>query len=723
MKRNTANAICHTTRLLSCLAFLSSSKFVKATTICEPGYFSVTGYGSDCQVCPPGTYSEVRGADFCTPCLDTIFRGEGANAAELWNGDLYCFHSGSTDDDILDSNSEDVLPPRKFMAPSSSPSSVTSKSDDPFLPTEVFRKMTQEELHSLLSSNDEGIENNSFVLHGRLHQCPARHDMIAYPILVAIFLIMLIAVLEFILPLNFATFAWLAVEYLQMLYLIGISSDSWSPAARFLFEKLVPVFAIDFHASFSLKCIMGDSLPQIEAADQLLVLSLPIIFYILSTFLAKISKNRIIIEETVSRWTAVLLYVGYLKLVLSSLEALKFPQSLSADPLSDWVNSNSFYSTLGGIAGLIIYGLIFPIWFLQGLYRRNFLNLALAEDREGNDEGGIQDSRRKTLIKRKNRIFVTIGILPIDFQQTVWWWPGIWMLRKLVLSIIWYIFPDKQSLLLDLFLWSNFMILIGQYHKQPLGDDETNYYSIGTMDAVLQSFLAATIPIAIALSYAQSADMKSRSMVRQQVEDVFVLFIFTASFLYLVVIIGMCCMRPEPRFRSLVSQLVVANNKKDQNKNNIDTFETPTADSTIEEPIDESLMLPTLSVEETDSRNKTKEIDFFAAGKDRAWTCPSTNMGYGFSSSHSSPYLGGQADEEGYIRERYGGDLSSSASSPKFDRSDSTIGTADEDGGIEDDTQTLYEEVWVDEETGEEIIDPEQGDWMDAETGLPVVHP
>ncbi len=743
MKRNNANTFRHATRLLLSLALISSSKLVKAAKICEPGYFSLTENGSHCEVCPPGTFSEVRGAEFCTPCLDTIYRGEGANAAELWNGDLYCFHSGSTDDDddILDSYSGDALPRRTFAAPSSSPSSVISKSNIPFSPTEAFLStpdietkqggtVTQDELHSSIPSSDQGLEKNSFEMHGRLHQCSEIREMIAYPILVIIFLIMLIVVLEFILPVNFATYAWLAVEYLQMLYLIGISSGSWSPAARFLFHKILPVFAIDFNESFSLKCIMGDNLPQIEAADQLMVLSLPLLFFIVSTFLTKISKNRIVIEQTVSRWMAVLLYVGYLKLVLSSLETLKFPKSLSAEPLSDWVNSNLFYSTLGGIAGLIFYGLIFPIWFLQGVYRRNLLNLTLADDREENEEGGIQDSKRKKYIKRKNQIFMTLGTLPIDCQQTVWWWPGIWMMRKLALSIIWYIFPDEQFLLLDLFLWTNFVILICQHHKRPFGDDNKNFYSIGTFDSVLQSFLAAMIPIAFALSWAHDADMKRHSMIRQRVEDAFVLFVFTASFLYLVVVIGMRCMQPEPRFRNLISQLVVTtntntntNNKKNENRNDNNASEIQNADSAIQEQINEHLMLPTLSVEETDSRNKTKEIDFFAAGKDSAWACQSTDKGYGFNSSHSSPYLVEQGDEEGCNRERYGGDLSSSTSPPKFVRSDSTIGTTDEDDGIEDDTQTLYEEVWVDEETGKEIVDPEQGDWMDAETGLPVVHP
>ncbi len=734
MTKQKANSIVHATRLLACLAFSFSANFAQATTaICEPGYYSLTENGSDCQVCPPGTYSEVRGAAFCTPCLDTIYRGEGANAAELWNGDLFCSHLGSIDDDILNSSSGDVPGAAAFATPSISPSSFISESNDPFSPTDIFlstqevhsANMTQDELDSLISPNDKGLGANYFEVHGRLHQCPTTHEMIVYPIVVAIFLIMLIVFLEFILPVSFITYAWLGVEYLQMLYLIGISSGSWSPAAGLLFGKLIPVFAIDFNASFSLKCIMGDNMTQIEAADQLLILSLPMIFFTLLTFLAKISKNRILVEETASRWTTVLVYLGYLKLVLSSLEALKFPQSLSAEPLSEWTNSNSFYSTLGGITGLIIYGLIFPIWFLQGIYRRNLLNLALAEDRDENGEGDNEDSKRKKYVQRKNQIFMTLGILPIGFRQAVWWWPGVWLLRKLALSIMWYCFPEEQNLFLDLFLWINFMILIAQYHKQPLGEEEKNFYSMATVDAMLQSFLAAMVPIAFALSWSQKTDVNSHSMARQRVEDAFVLFIFTASFLYLVATIVMRCMRPEPRFRYLISQVVITETKKNNNGNH--TSETPNDDAFVKEPIDDNLMLPTLSVEDSNSCDKKKEIEFFAAGKDNAWASQGidsipTDEEYGFTASHSSPYLVAQGDEEGCDRERYSEHFSSSTSQPKFVRSDSTIGTCDDDGGIEDDTQTLYEEVWVDEETGEEIIDPEQGNWMDAETGLPVVH-
>jgi hypothetical protein len=57
-------------------------------------------------------------------------------------------------------------------------------------------------------------------------------------------------------------------------------------------------------------------------------------------------------------------------------------------------------------------------------------------------------------------------------------------------------------------------------------------------------------------------------------------------------------------------------------------------------------------------------------------------------------------------------------------RGDSTIATNDLEidiEGFDDDMATVYEEVWVDEATGEEISDPKNGNWMDAETGMRAV--
>ena len=184
-------------------------------------------------------------------------------------------------------------------------------------------------------------------------------------------------------------------------------------------------------------------------------------------------------------------------------------------------------------------------------------------------------------------------------------------------------------------------------------------------------------------------------------------------------------MRPEPRFRYFASQMIVTKTKKNKKENN--NTASSNSDSSILGPSDEIAVLPTLSIKDSSSHDQKKEIEFFASGKDNAWSCEGADSipadeEYGYSSSASSPYLVPKDDDEESGSKLHEKESNPSASRPKMSRSDSTIATTEDDGGIEDDAQTLYEEVWVDEETGEEIADPERGNWMDTETGLPAAH-
>lgn len=720
--------------------------------ICEPGHYAFTKNGSDCQVCPPGTFSEFAGAEHCIPCLDTIYNGEGANSAELWNGDLYCIHLGSIHGDFLTSNSEDTTElsvstsPISIQvavkAPSMFPSSPPSKSPS-ITPSNMIKSIapttsssfhneidvTSDEFQSQVLQNDAESATDSYEFHGRFQKCPEKHEMISYPILVIILLIILVVFLELIIPNSFVNHIWWGMEYFQMLYLIGISSDSWSLASKFYFGKILPFFSIDFNASFSLQCIIPENWPQEEALDQLLVLSLPIIFLVLATFISKSFGNRIIRDETVSRWMAVLLYVGYLKLVLSSLEAIQLPTSWSADVLSVWVNSDSFYSTLAGYAGLLFYGVIFPAWFLQGILRYKMLAQALSETEEEqdneNDGQQCRGSKTEKHAKRKNQIFMTIGIFPINLQQTAWWWPGIWMLRKFVLSIVWYLFPDKQIQFLMIFTLVFLLSVIIQKHFHPLGDDKApteltkswhSITAIKTLDTVLNCELTALVGIVFFFLWPNDTDASMRSLFHQRLEDFLILCGFASSSLFLVVTIGVCCTRPGPRFRELVSKIIVSKEKAEKKQKNKKATSA-----------DEISAFP--SITECPSYDDTEiDIDFFAAGKDSAWSHKDTSErvfdeGY---SVKSKPVTMDYASYDPSPNPTPKDKTTSSKSRPKIPRSDSTIATNDDHYfalDLENDAKTVYEEVWVDEETGEEIIDPELGDWMDAKTGLPAVHP
>jgi hypothetical protein len=807
-------------------AFLSNAASISISSeICEPGSYAFAQNGSDCQICPPGTYSDVPGAAFCKRCLDTIYSNEGANSAELWNGDLYCVNLGSTDDDFLNSNSNSgdtaehtvsespttttttssiqiaveflstvpslmqssgpsdvpsTMPSSKSdksqmpsnsspltSGPSNVPSAMPSKSDESQMPSNDSPLTDDGDVPSngfqslALLCNDQNSETDRFEWHGRCKQCPAKHEMILYPILVLCLLAMIIALLEFLLPVCFTTHVWWGVEYLQMLYLIGISSVSWSPAAGFLFGRVLPIFAIDFNVSFSLQCLMDENWPQQEAADQLLVLSLPVIFLIILIFLSKISRNRIIRVESVSRWMTVLLNVGYLKLVLSSLEVLQLPTSWSADDLSAWVNSDSFYSTLGGLGGLLFYGLAFPFWFLKSIFRYSMFALALAnadaqpiscvgQDNK-NGERQRRDPRKKKLVKRKNELFLTLGIFPINLRHNAWWWPGIWMLRKFLFAIVLFSFPDGQFLILVVFLLINLLsVIVQQYFLLPLGDQhceasalsKKKWHSIAAVDTVLQLCLATFIGIAFFSSWPVEGDGSTRSLFQKRMEDSLVLLIFFTSLIYLTVTIGVCCARPEPRFSTVASQIFVnSNNKSNSNINNATSTSTKD-NSTIAAQNDGISIMRTFSIDSSSSDDMRKEIDFFSAGKDSSWNRQGKNANsvdeecgaesepqtIDYGSANSSPYLVGEDDvqeESSRKHNEQGMKTISSRNRPGIFRSDSSIATNEDDcaGGIEDDTETVYEEVWVDEDTGEHILDPEQGNWMDAETGLAAIHP
>ena len=240
-----------------------------------------------------------------------------------------------------------------------------------------------------------------------------------------------------------------------MLYLLGLSSTSWSPAAAFLFEKVIPIFVIDFNASLSLQCITDDSWPQEDVPDQLIILSIPIIFATTLTFLSKVFGNQVLRDESTSRWIANLVYFDYSKLVLSSLEVIRLPPSWSADKLSSWVNSSSFYNALGEFTGLMPYGVVFPFWLLQSISRYYFFSDALAKsgivvdycvEQKGNGkcERKYDDPRTKKFRKKKKELFMTIGVFQINLRRNDLWGPGIWMLRKFFFAVFWFIVPDEK---------------------------------------------------------------------------------------------------------------------------------------------------------------------------------------------------------------------------------------------------------------------------------------
>jgi hypothetical protein len=168
------------------------------------------------------------------------------------------------------------------------------------------------------------------------------------------------------------------------------------------------------------------------------------------------------------------------------------------------------------------------------------------------------------------------------------------------------------------------------------------------------------------------------------------------SFVYLTVAIGLCCAQPMPTFQSVVSEMIF-NEKTVSNEGN----------TSVATARDNALQTSSL-------HDLEKEIEFSTdahpvdekVGTDLDFQ--TSDYEYG----NWSPYLVLE-NREKYERKH---DENSSLSSLEMN-------TETCDSGIEDDTLTVYEEVWVNEATGEEIPDPEKGSWMDSETGMVAVYP
>ncbi|MGK3754109.1 MAG: hypothetical protein ACI8RD_006417 [Bacillariaceae sp.] len=794
MKKATFKAITLAGVLFNIASMITT---VDAAT-CQPGTYTFTLNGSDCQVCPPSTYTDLPGSFYCKPCLDTMFQYEGANSAELWNGDLYCVYLGDDDDDIFNVDTMDpttTYPPSSIQvaegvfsdapsqvpspspsripstmpskvsstAPSSSPSNgpssspssapsdssssgpsnspssapsdspssgpsnspssapgdspssgpsnspTTSPSSSPSASTPQPTETENDTTSVLELATEESIvcdEDGNFEWHGQCKQCPADYEAILYPFLVLFLLAFIVLLLQYLLPSCFTPLVWWGLEYLQMLYLIGISSISWSPLADIVFRKFLPLFALDLNASFNVQCVMGDNWQR--EADMLLVLSLPVIALILLTFLSKISSGRIIRDETVSRWMSVVLYMGYLKLILTSLEVLDFPTSWSADDLSSWVNSDPFYSTLGGLAGLLFYGVAFPSWFLQNLGR--YYSLTHTDAQQQKDEPAGQDvenngerSKRSSIkkqAKKKKDLFMTLGVFPTTLRPGAWWWPGLMMLRKFIFAMLLVVFDDASFLLLAIFLATHLLGFIAQQCYSPLGaESRKKWYHTATVDTVLQLCLIVMVGVAFLSFWSVNEDGMKENF-QKWTEDILVLVIFTPSLIYLGVAIGVSCAQPEPRFKAAAFKILSyhtsakGDNAPGDNGGGLSimqSFDTQSASSqSYDEASDSQKEIQFLGdVDGADEWKQTADYDdWIATGAQSA------------------------------VMQEDGGEEVSQG------RGDSTIATNDLEidiEGFDDDMATVYEEVWVDEATGEEISDPKNGNWMDAETGMRAV--
>jgi hypothetical protein len=425
---------------------------------CETGSYSPTEGATSCQLCPVGSYSAVLGAHYCRTCRDDYYDQDGANAAELWEDEYYCVHVGPLSASAASYNSPSTSPSQIHSSDgehSAAPSlsSTVGMSTLPSLrPSRIVEQATsstpvqQEEIvitsHELyqkfpVCSNQE----DHFQWHSQCKQCPSGIEEGFYPFFIVILLAALITVLQSLLPLCSTSVVWIGVDYLQFLYLIELVGIRWPPLAEHVFGKFVPVFALDINANFSFQCMFGWP----KEYDQILMISLPLIFWLCATALARISNNRIVAYDAGLRWLVVLLYMGFTTLIQTSKDA-----ATSVVSARNSMTSISICATIVGFSGLLFYGVVFQNWLHRALHQY-YRQLEDHESAQGCDPEGPSLTSPTRLDKhkstendnsRRKRLFMTLGVFP-SIQHGAWWWSIFWLMRKAAFIVVMSFFPES----------------------------------------------------------------------------------------------------------------------------------------------------------------------------------------------------------------------------------------------------------------------------------------
>lgn len=561
----------------------SNTTNASACVVCPAGtHSSSEGRATECDRCPAGTYSGVPGSSYCAPCLRDFYDQAGANAAELWNGRLYChFIEAAIDDETtaapsMATDRQTSTPTRIRIAgnddsesPSAVPSATSSSSPASFYPTATASptllgtsEVTGPVDETLLLESDKdgantcnGNATDRYEWHGRCKRCQSRTTRTFYPFMIVIVLASVITVLQYMIPTCFNVRIWCGVEFLQMAYLLGLSPISWPPIAKVLFTYIIPTFAMDVNAGISIKCILG--LPS--WSDNVLILSLPVAIWVFSSLLAHFSKDRIVLEQSIFRWLTIMVYMGQTKLVITSIEAMRCRSSNS------WMCSDSVYSIIAGIVGLLVYGVGFSLWFLRSmqLYLRETETPEPDIEDGQKDEASLQDEKASifqtmgvfnflqpnSLLDDKASIFQTMGVFH-SLKPNAWWWPGALMLRKMVFGFWLVVFPNSPFTLLGAFATILVFTEVAQRYYLPFADgavqeegraNSVKWFTATFVDSTLRMSLAILVGLAV---WVKVSSFKSGAMTSAGgwAVGILLLVVLTASFLLWIVAVGHACL-------------------------------------------------------------------------------------------------------------------------------------------------------------------------------------
>jgi hypothetical protein len=328
---------------------------------------------------------------------------------------------------------------------------------------------------------------------------------------------------------------FIGIEYLQLLFLLGITHVPWTGTLE-QFYRFLGIFTLDINAAVPLQCYLNLN-PQ---GEHVLILILPIIGLALPLFWirAHLRKNWFTKAEGHAKRRrcannfACGIFLGYAKLLLTSLEAMScstLQAGVFSEETIDWFclssgSTNEKYAAMIGAAGLIFYGMAYPMWVVQHLNRAHAVN-------RKETAGEISSVPDKSLFWTGHKRFLR------PFRPSAWWWTAFLLGRKFILVCGVIFFQDVPFLTLTFFL---VLIIISQIlqrcippyidHEETSSENSKtrSIFRFKTVDMVLHACLIyATAFGLIFLLVSETADARVGLAI-------LLLLVLIPSFLYLL---------------------------------------------------------------------------------------------------------------------------------------------------------------------------------------------
>ena len=752
---------------------------------CEPGSFSNTETAASCRscpagsyaykegmtgcdLCPPSTYSAEPQSTYCLECEALFYDGDGSVNIQVFNGISYCLSAAMLDGSSTtytrpvtqypvqeSSTTEQPTDPPSLQTITLSPT-TTAVTTDPtqepstMIPTTTYPSTVDETLsptHDATTqvSNTNGNASSAFVdtaafpfvdglscdlddneyyiWHGRCRECPSQLVAMLYPLWIFLFLVSVIVVSGYYLKCCICVdIFWLGLEYVQYLYLLGLTPlTSLTPILQKLYGVL-SIFALDLDAGLSLQCVM-ENFSIGPTGEQIFGLCIPIfVFMVLSAMSKLLSKDG----YPVTRWMTIGLYLGYTKLFMTSLEAMRC--SLPSPGSSSWFCGDELLGSILGSVGMFSYGIAFPVWLLLHL-RRSVIN-----DDQNSSQAWVQE------------------VFP--FQNTCWWWIGFWMARKAVLAVFIVVFVDRSPTIILTALLVTLMLseVLQRIHlscatpetesKEVDGAQKKDSYRQGSHRLWFQAaYVDLTLQVCLCLLTAMTFIFFALSAEDTKTLGILFLVLFFSSGIYWIMALCHCrrnCVCHENDGAENENNGTIGQECQDKAAENQSTADTKTiAVSMGNDDVTEPSKFVSDTCREAEKsctdnlkdcpndkikfeQVKHKESDEVAKRPNvlAKWLrkCSPTKQP-AVQSSGKKTALDNAADDDISEEILFDGD-ESTLSSKNDQQEDCQDWVGGDNASV--DSATLEEVRWEDEDG--KTIDPRVGDWIDAETGETVVY-